>query len=170
MSRRTERIASLIQETVGQLLLSKLSDPRVDPALTSITHVEVPEDLLTAKIYISVIGTEAQQRRTLTALQHASGHIQELMAREITLRNTPILSFSLDVSFKKTLETYLLISKAMEEIRQKEAAKQAQDASAPQGQGGEPEGSGQEDSESSGKPDADKTDADKTDTQDTPKQ
>ena len=167
MSRRTERIASLIQDTVGQLLLSKLSDPRVDPALTSITHVEVPEDLLTAKIYISVIGTEAQQRRTLTALQHAAGHIQELLGREISLRNTPILSFSLDVTFKKTLETYLLISKAMEEIRQKDLAKaaQGQDSGAPS-TGGEDVAPGEQgtDTETSDKPDADKTDA-----KDTPK-
>jgi ribosome-binding factor A len=123
MSRRTDRIASLIQDTIGQLILTKLSDPRVNPALTSVTHVEVPEDLLSAKVYISVMGTEAQQKLTLEALKHASGHIQELMAREITLRNTPILNFINDVKFKKALQTYELINKAMDEIRHKEAQK-----------------------------------------------
>lgn len=123
MSRRTERIASLIQDTIGQLILTRLADPRVNPALTSVTQVEVHEDLLTAKIYISVMGTEAQQKLTLQALQHASGHIQELMAREITLRNTPILSFVADVKFKKAMETYKLINKAMDEIRQKDEKK-----------------------------------------------
>src|ERR1039457_2106974 len=103
MSRRTDRIASLIRDTIGQLILTKLADPRVNPALTSVTQVEVHEDLLTAKIYISVMGSEAQQKLTLQALQHASGHIQELMAREITLRNTPILSFVHDVKFKKAM-------------------------------------------------------------------
>ena len=44
MSRRTDRIASLIRDTVGMLLLTKMSDPRIDPALTSITRVEVPAD------------------------------------------------------------------------------------------------------------------------------
>jgi ribosome-binding factor A len=120
MSRRTQRIESLIRSTLGQLLLTKLSDPRIEPALTSITRVEVPEDLLTAKVFVSVLGTEAQQRTTLRALSGASGHIQELMMREIELRNTPILTFELDVSFKKTIETYKLIQEAMNEIRRKE--------------------------------------------------
>jgi ribosome-binding factor A len=120
MSRRTERVANLVRGAIGQVLLSKLSDPRIDPALTSITRVEVPEDLLTAKVYVSVVGTEGRQRRTLQALQHAAGHIQELMARQVQLRNTPVLNFVPDEKFKKTLETLLVIEQAMAEIRRKE--------------------------------------------------
>jgi ribosome-binding factor A len=120
MSRRTERVASLIRETIGHLLLAKLSDPRVDPALTSVTRVEVPEDLLTARVYVSVVGTVSQQRNALRALSHAAGHLQELMKRQIQLRNTPVLEFALDEKFKKTLETYQLIDQAMAEIRAKE--------------------------------------------------
>jgi len=129
MSRRTERISSLMRETLGQILLSKLSDPRVDPARTSITRVEIPEDLLTAKVYVSVIGTEAEQRLTIRALRHAAGHIQELMMRQIDLRHTPILDFELDVNFKKTLETYRIIEQAMAEIRQKEQDEQSRQES-----------------------------------------
>lgn len=120
MSRRTERVGNLIRNTIGQLLLSKVSDPRIDPAKTSITHVEVAEDLLSAKVFVSVIGTEAEQRRTLRGLGRAAGHVQELMMRQITLRNTPILQFVLDKNFKKTLETLELIQKAMAEIDQKD--------------------------------------------------
>ena len=40
--------------------------------------------------------------------------------RQISLRNTPRLEFVEDTNFKKTLKTYTLIQKAMEEIRQKE--------------------------------------------------
>ena len=87
MNRRTERVGSLIRNVIGEILLSKMSDPRIDPALVSVTHVEVPEDLLTARVFVSVIGTEAQQRNVLRALQHAGGRIQELMMRQISLRN-----------------------------------------------------------------------------------
>jgi ribosome-binding factor A len=135
MSRRSERVANLIRNTIGRLLLAKLSDPRVDPARTSVTRVEVPEDLLTATVYFSVIGTEAHQRRTLHALTHAAGHIQELMMREIRLRNTPLLEFRIDKQFKKTLQTLQLIQQAMEEIHQKEQARAAEGASAPPADG-----------------------------------
>jgi ribosome-binding factor A len=119
MSRRSERVANVIRNTVGQLLLTKLSDPRIDPALVSVTRVVVPEDLLTAKVYVSVVGTESQQRTALRALRHAAGRIQELMMQQIQLRYTPVLDFALDEQFKKTLQTYLLIDQAMAEIRAK---------------------------------------------------
>jgi len=133
VSRRTERIGNLIRNTIGELLLSKLSDPRIVPAKTSVTRVEVQEDLLTAKVYISVIGTEAEMRRTLRALEHAAGRIQQLMMKQISLRHTPSLVFVADTGFKKTLQTYSIIEKAMQELRNKEAVrcKEAQ-AIAPQ--------------------------------------
>ena len=99
MSRRTQRVGSLMRQTLGQLLLSKLSDPRFESARTSITHVEVDEDLLRAKVFVSVIGTETEQRTAIRALQHAGGHLQELMMRQITLRHTPMLEFVLDHCF-----------------------------------------------------------------------
>jgi len=113
-------VSSLIRETMGRLLLSKLADPRVDPARTSVTRVTVPEDLLTATVYVSVIGTDSEQRTTVRALQHAAGHMQELLSRQIRLRHTPVISFALDEKFKKTLETYSLIQKAMDDIHEKE--------------------------------------------------
>lgn len=124
MRRRTERVSSLIRDVLGQILLSKISDPRIDPARTSVTRVEMPEDLMTAKVYISILGTESQQRNGLRALQHASGHIQELLMRQISLRNTPILDFVDDKKFKQTLQTYQIIQQAMDELEQKDKAKQ----------------------------------------------
>jgi len=118
-------VESLIQSVLGDILLKKLSDPRVDPARTSITRVEVPEDLLSAKVYVSVIGTRHEQNNAVAALQHAGGHLQELMAAEITLRHTPILRFELDVQFKKALETLRIIRQASEELRAKDAARAA---------------------------------------------
>ena len=125
MTRRTQRVASLIRETVGQVVLTSLSDPRIDPARTSITHVDVPEDLMTAKVYVSVLGSEAEQRSAVRALNHAAGHIQELMMARISLRHTPRLRFQLDEDFRKTLETYEIIGQAMQEIRDKQQDREA---------------------------------------------
>ena len=132
MKRRTERVTSLIRDTIGEIILSKISDPRIDPALVSVTRVEMPEDLMTARIFISAMGTESQQRNVLRALQHAAGRIQELMMRQISLRNTPHLEFVEDKTFKKTLETYTLIQKAMEEIRQKEEKAKSENPGQPE--------------------------------------
>ena len=101
-------------------MLTKLSDPRIDPARTTITKVTVSEDLTLAKVYVSVIGSEADERKALAALKHAAGHLQELMMREVSLRQTPVLRFIIDTNFKRTLETLEIIDQAMAEIRSKE--------------------------------------------------
>ena len=128
MAQRAQRIANLIRNTIGQLLLSKLSDPRVDPALVSITRVEVADDLMSAKVYVSVIGKESEQRLAVTALKHAAGHLQELMMRQIQLRNTPVLTFELDKAFKKTLETLNILRQVSEELQQKDQVREADNA------------------------------------------
>ncbi len=128
MSRRTERVGRLIQQTVGEIVLRRISDPRIDPARVSITRVEVTEDMTRAKVYCSTMGTEVEQRNALRALQHAAGRIQAMMMQEISLRNTPVLNFVADERFKKTLTTLALIQSAMEEIRQDEEARRCEDA------------------------------------------
>jgi len=133
MSRRTERVGNLIRNTVGELLLRKLSDPRIDPARTSVTRVEVPTDLLTAKIYISVMADEPAQQRTLEALKSASGHIQGLVKSQVSLRHTPKLEFVLDTKFKKTLETLSIIQEEMDKIRAKEVGRAEQEGSSCEG-------------------------------------
>ncbi len=121
MNRRTERIGKLIQHEIGRVLLEKLADPRIDSARTSVTKVEVQEDLLVAKVYISVIGTEAEQQCCIKALSRASGHIRAIVRDNISLRHMPALEFVIDHQFKKTLETLDVIRQAMDEIREKES-------------------------------------------------
>jgi len=123
-----------MRQIMGDLLLRKISDPRVDRARTSVTRVEVAEDLLTAKVYISVMGTPGEQNRTLQALCHAAGHVQELMMKQMSLRTTPVLSFVLDTDFKKTLETLDIIERVSDEIRRKDLARAAAEGGAESGE------------------------------------
>ena len=120
MSRRTERVSNLIRNILGPTLLAKISDPRFDPVATSITRVEVPEDLMTAVVYISVAGDEKNQKKTVMALRHAAGYLQEQIARQTQLRRTPRLDFQIDERLKKITETLKLISEVSEELREKE--------------------------------------------------
>lgn len=141
MSRRTERLGSLIREMIGTLVLSKLSDPRIDPVRTSITRVEVTEDLLTARVFVSVMGTPAEQRRAVQGLRHAAGHLQERMMEQVRLRHTPVLQFEIDTQYKKTLETLALIDQAMDEIRRKESRRAGEaEPRADEGEPGAPAG------------------------------
>lgn len=123
MSRRTERVGKLLQQEIGRILLSELSDPRIDTARTSVTRVEVQEDLLRAKVYVSVLGSDSRQRRSVEALNHAAGRVQGILRREVQLRHMPVLEFLPDQHFKTAQKTWEIIRQAMDEIHAREAAR-----------------------------------------------
>ena len=72
MSRRTERLGSIIQRELAMIILRELNDPRLT-GLPSITHVKVSPDLSIADVYVTVMGTEGQQTAALNALRHSAG-------------------------------------------------------------------------------------------------
>ncbi len=124
MSRRTEKVASLIRRVISQGIATKLSDPRISP-FTSVTRVEVSGDLMHAAVYVSVMGTEADERTTMAGLQRARGVLQSLLARKLTTRHCPQLRFVVDRGIKKQMETLELIDRISEELRESEAARQS---------------------------------------------
>lgn len=132
MKRRMERIGKLMQHAIGRILMRNISDPRIDPARTSVTRVVVQEDLLRAKVYISVLGDEADQNKALVALTRAAGRIQGLLRDDVQLRTMPVLEFLIDEQFKGTLKTYSIIQQAMQEIRDKQEGA-AQEAAGDEG-------------------------------------
>lgn len=115
---RPERIATIVRAVVSDAIATKLSDPRIAP-LASVTRVEVSGDLEYAKVWISVLGEESIQRRTLAGLCSAAGYVQRLVGSELSIRHCPKLSFHLDTSLKKAAETIRLINEAAAEARRR---------------------------------------------------
>ena len=109
-TRRTAKVAEAIRQVVSSAILIELRDPRVKNV--TVLHVDVPSDLRTAKIYISILGDEKTERLTLKGLEAARGWLQSKIADQLQLRLTPILSFVVDQGIKKSIE----ISKTLREI------------------------------------------------------
>lgn len=108
-SYRPDKVASVIREIIGGMIAEKLQDPRIS-RFTSVTRVEVSGDLQNAKVFVSVMGTEAEQRSTLRGLDHARGLIQRAVARGITARVCPQVRFVADGSIKKAQEIIRIIN------------------------------------------------------------
>jgi ribosome-binding factor A len=113
---RPERVAAVVRSVVSDAIANKLSDPRIAP-LASVTRVEVSSDLEYAKVWISVLGDESVQRRTLAGLCSAAGYVQRLVGEQLSIRHCPKVSFHLDVSLKKAAETIRLIEEVASEAR-----------------------------------------------------
>jgi ribosome-binding factor A len=114
MSRRTERVASTIQQELAQIIMRELNDPRLT-GMPTITRVKVSPDLSIADVFITVMGTPGQQNAALNALRHSAGLMRTKLTSAMTLRVAPYLKFHIDENLKKELEVMELIRKASEE-------------------------------------------------------
>lgn len=112
---RKERVAEAIKMIVSDAILRRINDPRLAP-LTTVSRVVVSGDLAVATVYLTVVGGETLERRSLAALRHAGGFVQRLVAEQIDMRTCPELRFELDEVAKKVRETMLLL----DENRQRE--------------------------------------------------
>ena len=68
-------------------ILTELRDPRIEDV--TVTHVEVSPDMKYAKVHVSIMGDDNKQRLALRGLEHASGFLQQKVARRIETRYTP---------------------------------------------------------------------------------
>jgi ribosome-binding factor A len=100
-SRRVLKAAEAIREVVGMAILADLKDPRIENV--TVTGVDVTPDMREAKVRVSVMGDDAQQRLCLHGLQSAAGFLQQKIAKRIDTRYTPRLRFELDMGVKKSI-------------------------------------------------------------------
>ncbi len=110
---RQEKLGELIAAETSDLLRTRMKDPRI--GFASITHVEVSGDLRHAKIFVSVMGSEEEQKDTMKALKHATGFLRHELAGRLTLRYMPELVFKLDTSIVQGARILELINKSEQE-------------------------------------------------------
>jgi len=94
--KRLDRVNQLIKEEISHLLQRELKDPRL--GFVTVTEVVVSKDLRDAKVYVSVLGTEAEWRTSLEALASARGFIRNWLAPRLRMRSIPHLTFHPDRS------------------------------------------------------------------------
>src|SRR5204863_1253135 len=73
------------------------------------TRAEVSADLQTAKVYVSIMGTEQEQQECMQGLHRAAGFVQKQLAERLQMRFTPILTFIYDKGVKNSLEISRLL-------------------------------------------------------------
>ena len=101
-SRRAERAAEAIRETVAMTVLFGLRDPRVKNV--TVLGAEVTADLRAAKIFVTIMGDAKAQSLAMHGLNSAKGFIQAKVADRLQTKYTPVISFVLDPSVKKSIE------------------------------------------------------------------
>ncbi|MCD6415149.1 MAG: 30S ribosome-binding factor RbfA [Planctomycetes bacterium] len=114
--RKKRQIEEMLRRELSAIILYELNDPRA--GFLSITGVALSEDRRSAEVRLMVRGESEETSRTLQALSHARGYIQELIGNRLSLRYTPVLSFVEDQAMLRALKIGNLIDKARREDRE----------------------------------------------------
>jgi ribosome-binding factor A len=91
---RMARMAEELREQVSDILRNHLSDPRLQ--WVSVVRVDLSPDLRHAKLFMSVLGSEADQETSLRVLARARGAIRAELAHRMRLRKVPEILFRAD--------------------------------------------------------------------------
>ena len=100
MSRRTERVETLIHQEISKLVGAALRDPRLRPLVT-VARVAVSPDLAHATIAVTTLGDDAAQTEALAGLTSAAGFLRRSLAQRLGLRRTPDLTFVADTAVRE---------------------------------------------------------------------
>jgi ribosome-binding factor A len=107
-----------VNEAVRKVLsdaLPALKDPRI--GFVTVTGVRTTKDLSQATVFVSVLGDEKEQARTLAGLQSAHGVLQAQVGRELGTRRTPVLTFEYDPAIERGVR----LTKIIDELAPPEA-------------------------------------------------
>ena len=111
---RLARVSEVIREVAASTILFEMKDPRVKNV--TVTRAEVSADLQHAKVYVSVMGSEREQKLTMYGLQAAAGFVQTKLAKRMTTRYIPHITFVLDDGIKKSIEIARIIREENEKL------------------------------------------------------
>ena len=98
-------------------ILTEVRVPRVQNV--TVLGVEVTPDMREAKILVSIMGSDSQQRTVLNGLQNSVGFLQSKIADRIETRYVPRLSFVMDEGVKKSVA----VQQILEQIAKERQAK-----------------------------------------------
>lgn len=113
-NRRADRVAEAIRVEIATFLGEGAKDPRLVGMIT-VTGVDVTKDLRHAKVFVSVMGTDVERAATLEALEGMGGHLRSRLARVLSLRVAPSLSFKVDESVARAARIEELLAQVRDD-------------------------------------------------------
>jgi ribosome-binding factor A len=111
--KRLDRVNQLVREEISHMIQRELKDPRL--GFVTVTEVAVAPDLRSAKVFVSVLGDDAQWKGSLAALQSARGFIRNWLAPRLRLRAVPDLTFLPDRSMAHAAHIQTVLERLREE-------------------------------------------------------
>ncbi|MBB3066535.1 MULTISPECIES: 30S ribosome-binding factor RbfA [Limibacillus] len=128
-SQRQLRVGEEIRHALARILMNAdFRDPALVGRVITVSEVRLSPDLRAATAFVTPLGGE-ELDDVVTALKRAAPYLRGLLAREVTLRTVPRLSFEADRSFEEAARINRLLKggKAAHDLANREAGDDAPD-------------------------------------------
>jgi ribosome-binding factor A len=113
--RRIDRIEEQLRIELSEIIEREIQDPRI--GLTTVTAVKVTPDLRHARIFVTVLGDDAQRKKALEGLRSAASFVRRSLSKRLHhMRRIPELSFDYD----EAVERGMRIEQLLDQIKQNE--------------------------------------------------
>jgi ribosome-binding factor A len=112
-NRRPDRLAEAIREEVASFLTEGVKDPRI-VGMVTVTAVEVTRDLRSAKVFVSVLGSDTERKSTFEGLESLAGHLRARLGKSLGLRAAPEILFRRDESVARAARIESLLAQIKE--------------------------------------------------------
>ena len=120
MLNRPQRVAEAIREALQSIFQYEVHDPRL-PAIFTITRVNVPKDLRSAKAYFSLLPDDEESINQAEEMLHdCKGFVRMRMAEDVNLKFAPELFFEYDPGEKN----FQKVSAKLNQIRRDDEKRQ----------------------------------------------
>ncbi|MBU1895106.1 MAG: 30S ribosome-binding factor RbfA [Candidatus Omnitrophota bacterium] len=117
MSGRMNKVSETIKRHVSFILQEEISDPRI--GYVTVTRVEVSKDLRLAKVFYVTLDEMADKHEVLKGLKSAADFVRGELAKRMSIKFIPKLSFREDIGEKKEHLAVDEIFEILEKERQK---------------------------------------------------
>ena len=133
-TRRPDRDAEAIREEIANFLAEGVKDPRVVGFVT-VTGVEITRDLRNAKVYVSVLGRDAEKASTFEGLNAVAPHLRGRIGRALRLRAAPEIVFQADESIARAARIETLLARVKDDAAARDDGAVRDDAGKAAGEG-----------------------------------
>ena len=107
-SKLVARLNEQLKRELSELIRTQVRDPRV--GVVTVTAVEMASDLGSARVFVRIIGDEAEFKETLAGLEAAAPFLRGLLGRILHIRRIPELRFREDRSMEHARRIEQLLS------------------------------------------------------------
>ena len=94
---RVNRVRHLLHRELSTIVM-QLKDPRTQ--MVTVVDAEISRDLRTARMFVSLVGSDEERKEAMAALKNALGFIRKEIAKRVQLRYAP----TIDVAYDDTAE------------------------------------------------------------------